>query len=231
MNAYSTLVRAVDKIHRAEEQKLTAIRHAIQRAITANKLEGQRTLDKLTYKTNPNWTAVAQEGHHTNSVRAELKNALETVEACIQRHWERERHEMRRLPPLVQLLDFATEPQRALVAEEFAGRFLAHREKARLQDRRYRERRSASETRREAARRSMERINAQRRQGNAPEMSAGLPDGGTAPFLTQRSGTAPTWGTAPVDPEPNTELHREERNGHEGGHDTQCASVPARVAQ
>ena len=93
-------------------------------------------------------------------------------------------------------------------------------------------RRPASEARRDSARLTMERINARRRgKAHAPEMSAGPPDGGTAPFLTQRSGTAPTWGTAPVDPEPNTELHREERNGHEGGHDTQCASVPARVAQ
>jgi hypothetical protein len=231
MSAYSVLARAVDEIHHAEEQKLTAIRHAIQKAITANELEGQRTFARLTSRRNPNWAVVAQEGHHTNSVRAELKNALETVETCIQQYWERERHETHRLPPLVQLLDFATEPQRALVAEEFAGRFLAHREKARLRDRLYRERRSASESRREAPRRSMERINTRRRQGNTPEMSAGPPDGGTAPFLTQRSGTAPTWGTAPVDPEPNTELHREERNGHEGGHDTQCASVPARVAQ
>ena len=142
MSAYSILAHAVDRIHHAEDQKLTAIRHAIQKAITANELEGHRTFAKLTDKRNPNWAAVAQEGHHTNSVRAELKNALETVEACIQQHRERERHEMRRLPPLVQLLDFATEPQRALVAEEFAGRFLAHREKARLRDRRYRERKA-----------------------------------------------------------------------------------------
>ena len=80
--------------------------------------------------------------NHTSSVRAELKNALETVEACIQQNWERERHETHRLPPLVQLLDFATEPQRALAAEELAERFLAHREKARLRDRRYRERKA-----------------------------------------------------------------------------------------
>jgi hypothetical protein len=139
MSAYGILVRAVDKIHHAEEQKLTAIRRAIQKAITANELEGHRTFARLANKRNPNWDAVAREGHYTNSVRAELKNALETVEACIQQHWERERHAMRRLPPLVQLLDFANEPQRALVADEFAGRFLAHREKARLRDRRYRE--------------------------------------------------------------------------------------------
>jgi hypothetical protein len=209
MSAYSTLARAVDKIHHAEEQKLTAIRHAIQKAITANELEGQRTFAKLTDKRNPNWAAVAQEGNHTNSVRAELKNALETVEACIQQHWERERHEMRRLPPLVQLLDFATEPQRALVAEEFAGRFLAHRETARLRDRRYRERRSASEGRREAARRSMERINAGRRQRNALEMSAGPPDGGIAPLFAAGSGVARAWDTRRMDEEPKTVLHRE----------------------
>jgi hypothetical protein len=142
MSAYSTLVRAVDKVHHAEEQKLTAIRHAIQKAITANELEGQRIWENLTNKRNPNWAVVAREGDHTKSVRAELKYALERVEACIQQHWERERHEMRQIPPLVQLLGFSTEPQRALVAEEFAGRFLAHREKARLRDRRYRERKA-----------------------------------------------------------------------------------------
>jgi hypothetical protein len=132
MSAYSVLARAVHEIHHAEEQKLTAIRHAIQKAVTANELEGQRTFARLTDKKNPNWAAVAHEGHHTNSIRAELKNALETVEGCIQQHWECERHEMRRLPPLVQLLDYATEPHRARVAEEVAARFLAHREKARL---------------------------------------------------------------------------------------------------
>jgi hypothetical protein len=142
MSAYSVLARAVDEIHHAEEQKLTAIRHAIQKAITANELEGQRTFDKLTSRRNPNWAAVAREGDYTKSIRAELKNALETVEACIQRHWERQRHETHRLPPLVQLLDFATEPHRARVAEEVAARFLAHREKARLRDRRYRERKA-----------------------------------------------------------------------------------------
>jgi hypothetical protein len=210
MSAYSTLVRAVDKIHRAEEQKLTAIRHAIQKAITANELEGQRTFDRLTIKRNPNWAVVAQEGHHTNSVRAELKNALETVEACIQQHWERERHEMRRLPPLVQLLDFAAEPHRARAAEEVAAPFLAHREKARLRDRRYRERRSASEGRREAARRSMERINAGRRgKAHALEMSAGPPDGGIAPVFAAGSGMAPAWDTSRMDEEPKTVLHRE----------------------
>jgi hypothetical protein len=142
MSAYSVLACAVDKIHHAEEQKLTAIRHAIQKAVTANELEGQRTFTRLTDKRNPNWAAVAREGHHTNSIRAELKNALETVEACIQQRWKRERHETRRLSPLLQLLDFATEPQRALVAEAFAGRSLAYREKARLRDRRYRERKA-----------------------------------------------------------------------------------------
>jgi hypothetical protein len=35
MSAYSILAHAVDKIHHAEERKLTAIRHAIQKAITA----------------------------------------------------------------------------------------------------------------------------------------------------------------------------------------------------
>ena len=205
MSAYSELARAVDKIHHAEEQRLTAIRHAIQKAITANELEGQRTFDKLTNKRNPNWAAVAREGHHTNSIRAELKNALETVEACIQQHWERERHAMRRLPPLVQLLDFGTGPQRALVAEEFAGRFLAHREKARLRDRRYRERRSASEGRGEAARRSMERINARR--------------------------VAPAWDTRRMDKEPKTVLHRELERRAPGAGTSNTQAPPAEVAK
>jgi hypothetical protein len=142
MSAYSILTRAVDKLRHAEEQKLTAIRHAIQKAITANELEGHRTFARLANKRNPNWDVVAREGHDTNSVRAELKNALETVEACIQQHWERERRETHRLPPLVQLLDFATEPQRALVAEEVAARFLDYREKERLRHRHYRERKA-----------------------------------------------------------------------------------------
>jgi hypothetical protein len=55
MSAYSVLARAVDEIHHAEEQKLTAIRHAIQKAVTANELEGQRTFARLTDKKNPNW--------------------------------------------------------------------------------------------------------------------------------------------------------------------------------
>jgi hypothetical protein len=76
MSAYSTLVRAMDKIHHAEEQKLTAIRHAIQKAITSNELEGQRIWARLTDKRNPNWALVAQEGHHTNGVRAELEKCL-----------------------------------------------------------------------------------------------------------------------------------------------------------
>jgi hypothetical protein len=139
MSAYSTLVRAVDKLHHAKEQKLTAIRHAIQEAITANELDGEREQSRLMDKRNPNWDRVAQEVNYTRDIRAQLKNASETVEACIQQHWERERNETHRIHPLVQLLDFATEPQRALVAEELAGRFLAHREKARLRDRRYRE--------------------------------------------------------------------------------------------
>jgi hypothetical protein len=231
MSAYSVLARAVDEIHHAEEQKLTAIRHAIQKAITSNELEGQRTFARLTDKRNPNWAVVAQEGHHTNSVRAELKNALETVETCIQQHWERERRETHRLPPLVQLLDFATEPQRALVAEEFAGRFLAHREKARLRDRRYRERRSASEGRREAARRSMERINAGRRQRNAPEMSAGPPDGVIAPVFAAGSGVARAWDTGRTGEEPKTVLHRELERRAPGAGTSNTQAPPAEVAK
>src|SRR5260370_7350069 len=126
MSAYSTLVRAVDKVHHAEEQKLTAIRHAIQKAITANELEGQRIWENLTNKTNPNWAVVAREGDHTKSVRAELKYALETVEASIQQHWERERHEILQIPPLVQLLDFSTEPQPSLAADPSPRRSLHH---------------------------------------------------------------------------------------------------------
>jgi hypothetical protein len=142
MSAYSVLARAVDKLHHAEEQKLTAIRHAIQKAITANELAGERTHTRLMDKREPNWNQVAQEVGYTRNIRAQLADALETVEACIQRHWERQRHETHRLPPLVQLLDFATEPYRARVAEEVAARFLAHREKARLRGRRYRERKA-----------------------------------------------------------------------------------------
>jgi hypothetical protein len=68
----------------------------------------------------------------------------------------------------------------------------------------------ASEGRREAARRSMERINARRRgKAHAPEMSAGRPDGGTAPLFATGSGVAPAWDTRRMDEEPKTVLHRE----------------------
>ena len=72
MSAYSTLVRAVDKIHHAEEQKLTAIRHAIQEAITANELDGEREQSRLMDKRNPNWDRVAQEVNYTRDIRAQL---------------------------------------------------------------------------------------------------------------------------------------------------------------
>ena len=92
-------------------------------------------------------------------------------------------------------------------------------------------RKPASEPRREAARRTMTSLNARRRKQDGTAPSASPPDDGTAPFSAEGSEAAPTWDTGRVDREPNTVLHREERNGREERRDAQCAVVPAGVAQ
>ena len=92
-------------------------------------------------------------------------------------------------------------------------------------------RKPASEARREAARRTMTKLNARRwkRDGTAPATSP--PDSGTAPSSAEGSESSPTWVTARVDREPNTELHREETEGRQASSDAQGAVVPAGISQ
>jgi hypothetical protein len=72
-------------------------------------------------------------------------------------------------------------------------------------------RKPASQARREAARRSMERINAGRRKRDGPETSASPPEHGTAPLLAEGSDAALTRTTSRVDRDPEPELHRAKR--------------------
>jgi hypothetical protein len=88
-------------------------------------------------------------------------------------------------------------------------------------------RKPASEARREAARRTMTRLNARRRKQDGIEPSASPPEPGTAPLLAEESEAAPIWSTAPVDREAKTELHRDERQGR----DAQSGVMPAGVAE
>jgi hypothetical protein len=93
-------------------------------------------------------------------------------------------------------------------------------------------RRPASEGRREAARRSMERINARRRgKAHVPEMSAGAPDGGIAPVFAAGSGMARAWDTRRMDEEPKTVLHRELERRAPGAGTSNTPAPPAEVAK
>jgi hypothetical protein len=74
-------------------------------------------------------------------------------------------------------------------------------------------RKPASEARREAARRTMEKTNAQRRQGTGAKTSASLPEHGTAPLSAPGTGEGLTWGTGEANGAQKTELHREDPGG------------------
>jgi hypothetical protein len=74
-------------------------------------------------------------------------------------------------------------------------------------------RKPASEARREAARRTMEGINARRRNRDGILLSASIPEHGTAALLDEGSGPGLTWTTAPVDQAPETEPHRVDGDG------------------
>jgi hypothetical protein len=89
MSAYPILARAVDEIYRAEEQKLSLIRNAIMKAITANELEWQRERARLLNKKSPNWCAVERCDREFCGVAKELRRALDTVtlEACTSFRW------------------------------------------------------------------------------------------------------------------------------------------------
>ena len=69
-------------------------------------------------------------------------------------------------------------------------------------------RKPASEARREAARRTMERINARRKTGGA-ETASGPPENGTAPCLAEGLRVGAISATGPVDRDPETDRHRE----------------------
>jgi len=74
-------------------------------------------------------------------------------------------------------------------------------------------RKPASEVRREAARRTMGRINAGRRKRDGSETSASPPERGIAPSLAAGSDAALTRTTSRVDRDPEPELHRAKRTG------------------
>jgi hypothetical protein len=88
-------------------------------------------------------------------------------------------------------------------------------------------RRSASEGRREAARRSMERINARRRKQAGNESSASPPDNGTAPSSAEGAEASTTRITARFDRVPKSELHRGTSEGGEERNNAPGAGVPA----
>jgi hypothetical protein len=92
-------------------------------------------------------------------------------------------------------------------------------------------RKPASEARRESARQTMTALNARRRKRDGPAPSASPPHHGTASSSASEPTPAPTWATGRVDRIPETELHREEREGREGKSDAEGAVVPAGVAQ
>ena len=85
-------------------------------------------------------------------------------------------------------------------------------------------RKPASEARREAARRTMTSLNTRRRKQDGTAPSASPPDDGIAPFSAEGSEAAPTWDIASFDREPNTVLHRGERNGRNPDPMTQIAN-------
>jgi hypothetical protein len=69
-------------------------------------------------------------------------------------------------------------------------------------------RQPASEERRQAARRTMTKINARRRERDGAETAGKLPEHGTAPLSTLRKWEGPTWDTAQVTESPETEPYR-----------------------
>jgi hypothetical protein len=88
-------------------------------------------------------------------------------------------------------------------------------------------RKPASEARREAARRSMEKINAGRRKRNGAETAAGRPNRGTTPLSTAGSEVAPMWATGGAELLPDTGWHREGGVGGSAGEETSGFAPPA----
>jgi hypothetical protein len=92
-------------------------------------------------------------------------------------------------------------------------------------------RKAASQARREAARRTMTRLNARRRKQDGSEACASPSDSGIAPSSAEGSEVSPTWVTARFDRAPKSELRREESEGREERNDAQGAGVAEGVAQ
>jgi hypothetical protein len=135
--AIGSLRRSVEAVGRAEEKRLTAIRTAFLKAIAAH----SRELDRALSGKNDISPRAYEHWHEVND---KLRYGLHTVEMCIQEQWKRERCPA--FDPIDELLDYATELQRARTAAETmtyaAQRYLAHRAKANERDRRYRERKA-----------------------------------------------------------------------------------------
>jgi hypothetical protein len=85
-------------------------------------------------------------------------------------------------------------------------------------------RKPASTAQREAARQTMTNLNAGRRKQDGTEPSTSPSHDGTAPLLAEGSEATPTWDIARFDREPNTVLHRGERNGRNPDRMTQIAN-------
>src|SRR5262249_17397748 len=88
-------------------------------------------------------------------------------------------------------------------------------------------RKPASPARREAARRTMARINARRRKGGGVEGPASPPEHGTAPLLAEGSGAALMWATGSAKLLPDTEWHRDGGVGGSAGEEPSGCATPA----
>jgi hypothetical protein len=80
-------------------------------------------------------------------------------------------------------------------------------------------RKPASEARREAAGRTMTKLNARRRKQDGTEPSDRPLDSGNAPLSAEGSEVARVWATARVDQAPETERHRVDGGGSGQGTD------------
>ena len=87
-------------------------------------------------------------------------------------------------------------------------------------------RKPASEARREAARRTITKLNDRRQKRKGAGPPASPPESGIAPLLAEGSEAAPIGTTARVDQDQEAELHREERDGRERGRGELGSALP-----
>jgi hypothetical protein len=127
--AERSLSRTVAAVRRAEEKRLINIRTGIRKAIDAHDRELDRQLSGDN-DINPR----AYELHGT--IREELVSVLHVVEERILEHWSYER--CSRGTPLDDLMEAVNEP----ILANLAKKYLAQRAKAKVRDRRYRERKA-----------------------------------------------------------------------------------------